>query len=100
SHWALLGSAIKIAQNLGLSELGSEADSKSWGCSWNSLIKRETARRIWWNLIFNDWSNAAAHHGAYSIHPTQNRTALPANVNDADLVDGLLLTEASATQYT
>ncbi|KAI3619528.1 nucleus protein [Moniliophthora roreri] len=100
SHWALLGSAIKIAQNLGLSELGSESDSKSWGCSWNSLIKRETARRVWWNLIFNDWSNAAAHHGAYSIHPTQNRTALPANVNDVNLVDGLSLPEASATQYT
>ncbi|KAJ3772304.1 fungal-specific transcription factor domain-containing protein [Lentinula raphanica] len=100
SHWALLGSAIKIAQNLGISRLGSESDNKSYSGIWTSVIKREIARRVWWSLIFNDWSHAAAHNGAYSIHPSQNHTGFPANVNDADLVDGLPLKERPLMQYT
>ncbi|KAF9258390.1 hypothetical protein L218DRAFT_731914 [Marasmius fiardii PR-910] len=88
SHWALLGSAIKIAQNLGLSHLGSETDHRAYSGSWKSIVKREIARRVWWNLIFNDWSHAAAHGGVYSVHPSQNFTGLPANINDSDLVEG------------
>ncbi|KAL0062845.1 hypothetical protein AAF712_010301 [Marasmius tenuissimus] len=88
SQWALLGSAIKIAQNLGLSRLGSENENRTFADPWRSIIRRETARRVWWNLVFNDWSHAAAHNGAYSIHPSQNFTGLPANVNDTDLIDG------------
>ncbi|KAG7088968.1 hypothetical protein E1B28_012913 [Marasmius oreades] len=88
SHWALLGSAIKIAQNLGLARLGSENENRVYTGPWKSIVRREIGRRVWWNLIFNDWSHAAAHNGVYSIHPTQNLTGMPANVNDADLVDG------------
>ncbi|KAJ3998905.1 fungal-specific transcription factor domain-containing protein [Lentinula boryana] len=100
SHWALLGSAIKMAQNLGISKLGSESDNKPYSGIWTSVIKREVARRVWWSLIFNDWSHAAAHNGAYSIHPSQNHTGFPANVNDADLVDGFPLKERPIMQYT
>ncbi|KAF5358796.1 hypothetical protein D9758_008582 [Tetrapyrgos nigripes] len=50
--------------------------------------------------IFDDWSHAAAHNGAYSVHPSQNHTALPANINDADLVEGQPLREIPDTQYT
>ncbi|KAJ4480155.1 fungal-specific transcription factor domain-containing protein [Lentinula aciculospora] len=100
SHWALLGSAIKMAQNLGISRLGSESENRTYKGIWTSVIKREVARRIWWSLIFNDWSHAAAHNGAYSIHPSQNHTGFPANVNDADLVDGLPLQERPTMQYT
>ncbi|KAK7435698.1 hypothetical protein VKT23_019531 [Stygiomarasmius scandens] len=100
SHWALLGSAIKIAQNLGISRLGSESEDRRYTGSWRSLIKRETARRVWWSLIFDDWSHAAAHNGAYSVHPSQNHTALPANINDVDLVEGRPLREMPETQYT
>ncbi|KAJ3856152.1 hypothetical protein EV368DRAFT_61903 [Lentinula lateritia] len=100
SHWALLGSAIKMAQNLGISRLGSESDNKTYTGIWTSVIKREVARRIWWSLIFNDWSHAAAHNGAYSIHPSQNHTGFPANINDVDLVDGFPLKVRPIMEYT
>ncbi|KAJ4501240.1 fungal-specific transcription factor domain-containing protein [Lentinula lateritia] len=100
SHWALLGSAIKMAQNLGISRLGSESDNKTYTGIWTSVIKREVARRIWWSLVFNDWSHAAAHNGAYSIHPSQNHTGFPANINDVDLVDGFPLKVRPIMEYT
>ncbi|KAJ7665424.1 hypothetical protein DFH06DRAFT_1390944 [Mycena polygramma] len=88
AHWALMGTAIKIAQNLGLSRLGSEGEGRQYSGAWGSLVKREMGRRIWWTLIWDDWSNAAAHNGTYAIHPSQNHTGFPANINDCDLVDG------------
>ncbi|KIK53870.1 hypothetical protein GYMLUDRAFT_49165 [Collybiopsis luxurians FD-317 M1] len=100
SHWALLGSAIKMAQNLGISRLGSESENRTYSGIWKSVVKREIARRIWWSLIFNDWSHAAAHNGAYSVHPSQNHTGFPANVNDVDLVEGFPLKERPLTEYT
>ncbi|KAK1215651.1 hypothetical protein PQX77_021715 [Marasmius sp. AFHP31] len=100
SHWALLGSAIKIAQNLGLDRLGSESDKKAYAGPWKSLVRREVGRRVWWNLIYNDWSNAAAHNGVYAIFPLQTNTALPANVNDNDLKDNEPLKSASHSRYT
>ena len=68
AHWALLGSAIKvcsdltvdrivfmsfpqIAQNLGISRLGSESDGRTYPATWRSVVKRETARRVWWSLV-------------------------------------------------
>ncbi|KAK0207864.1 hypothetical protein DFS33DRAFT_1379414 [Desarmillaria ectypa] len=101
THWALLGSAIKAPQNLGMSRLGSESDERTYNATWRSLVKRETARRIWWSLIFNDWSHAAAHNGTYAIHPSQNHTGWPANVNDEDLVDdGQPLRSRPTEEYT
>jgi hypothetical protein len=51
--WALLGSSIKIAQNLGMHRLGPESNSptKRWPEAWKSFTKRETGRRVWWNLV-------------------------------------------------
>ncbi|KAK0446531.1 uncharacterized protein EV420DRAFT_1647964 [Desarmillaria tabescens] len=101
THWALLGSAIKIGQNLGMSRLGSESDERTYSATWRSLVKRETARRVWWSLIFNDWSHAAAHNGTYAIHPSQNHTGWPANVNDGDLIDdGRPLRSRPTEEYT
>ncbi|KAF8215783.1 fungal-specific transcription factor domain-containing protein [Mycena galopus ATCC 62051] len=88
AHWALMGSAIKIAQNLGMSRLGSEEEPRKYSAAWRSVVKREVARRVWWLLIWDDWSNALAHNGTYAIHPSQNHTGFPANINDCDLVDG------------
>ncbi|KAG7091599.1 hypothetical protein E1B28_010619 [Marasmius oreades] len=85
SHWALLGSAIKIAQNLGVDRLGHESDKRIYPAPWKSVVRREVGRRVWWNLIHNEWSNAAAHSGAYAIIPSQNYTGLPLNINDIDL---------------
>ncbi|KIY73644.1 hypothetical protein CYLTODRAFT_416675 [Cylindrobasidium torrendii FP15055 ss-10] len=100
THWALMGSAIKIAQNLGLSRLGSESDGRTFNDSWKSVVKREIARRVWWGLVITDWSHAASHNGTYAIHPSQNHTALPANINDSDLVDGQPLRARPPQEYT
>ncbi|KAJ6520200.1 fungal-specific transcription factor domain-containing protein [Mycena sanguinolenta] len=100
AHWALMGSAIKIAQNLGMSRLGSEGEPRQYSAAWSSVVKREIARRVWWMLIWDDWSNAAAHNGTYSIHPAQNHTGFPANVNDCDLVEGQPLVPKSPQTYT
>ncbi|KAJ6601447.1 fungal-specific transcription factor domain-containing protein [Mycena vulgaris] len=99
-HWAMMGTAIKIAQNLGISRLGSEGEPRQYSASWRSVVKREVARRIWWLLIWADWSNAAAHNGTYSIHPSQNHTGFPANINDADLADGRPFTPQPPNTYT
>ncbi|WVQ80090.1 hypothetical protein IAT38_002191 [Cryptococcus sp. DSM 104549] len=94
SAWALLGAGIKMAQGLGLSRLGAEQqaiDGKPlpmWTGRWESLIQREVGRRIWWNLVFLDWSLAPSYHYSCSIQPDQIKTALPANIEDADIIDG------------
>ncbi|SCV70784.1 BQ2448_3546 [Microbotryum intermedium] len=97
-HWALLGSAIKCATNLGLSRLGWETDGKKWPPAWKSFRRRETGRRIWWGLVALDWSHAQAHNGTYCVHPSQNHTAPPSNVNDADMNDEYVSRPLS--QYT
>lgn len=60
AHWSLLGSAIKVAQNLGLSRLGTESKTKQWPVAWKSFRRRETGRRVWWGLVTLDWSHAQA----------------------------------------
>ncbi|SGY79044.1 BQ5605_C008g05021 [Microbotryum silenes-dioicae] len=105
-HWALLGSAIKCATNLGLSRLGWETDGKKWPPAWKSFRRRETGRRIWWGLVVLDWSHAQAHNGTSDpkssvpdcVHPSQNHTAPPSNVNDADMNDDYVSRPLS--QYT
>nr|ODN88678.1 nuclear protein [Cryptococcus depauperatus CBS 7841] len=93
--WALLGAAIKMAQGLGLSRLGAEqqaVDGKPlpmWTGRWESLIQREVGRRIWWNLVFLDWSLAPSYNYSCSIQPDHIKTALPANIEDEDIIDGL-----------
>nr|XP_019008195.1 nuclear protein [Kwoniella pini CBS 10737]OCF46976.1 nuclear protein [Kwoniella pini CBS 10737] len=91
--WALLGAAIKMAQGLGLSRLGAEqqaVDGKPlpmWTGRWESLIQREVGRRIWWNLVFLDWQLAPSYNFSCSIQPDQIKTALPANIEDEDIID-------------
>jgi hypothetical protein len=51
SHWALSGSAIKIAQNIGLSRLGRESSQQRWPEAWRDPLKREIGRRVWWHLV-------------------------------------------------
>jgi hypothetical protein len=59
--WTLCGTAIKIAQNLGLNRLEAEGPGKDWGEKWNSRLKREMARRVWWTFVSLDWAHAMAH---------------------------------------
>lgn len=69
-----------MAQGLGLSRLGSETQGAEgeerampmWKGRWESLIQREVGRRIWWNLVFLDWSLAPSYNYASSIQPDQS----------------------------
>ncbi|KAM0749241.1 hypothetical protein T439DRAFT_315468 [Meredithblackwellia eburnea MCA 4105] len=87
AHWSLLGSAIKIAQNLGLSNLVDESlrSPSQWSPQWASLERREMGRRVWWNLVSLDWTHASAHGGHFAITPRKNFCAVPMNVDDEDL---------------
>ncbi|CED83413.1 Zn(2)-C6 fungal-type DNA-binding domain [Phaffia rhodozyma] len=95
AHWGILGSGVKIAQMMGLNRLGAEQGELKpgdqplkWTGRWESIITRETARRIWWQMVFLDASISPSYGYATSIHPEQMSTALPANICDEDLVDG------------
>ena len=85
AFWALLGAAIKIGQNLGLCRLRD-----------NGSIECELAKRTWWNLVWHDWSHAAAHYGCYAVHPSHNTTPYPHNVD----VRGDLVIEQPLQLYT
>ncbi|TIB79927.1 hypothetical protein E3Q22_02212 [Wallemia mellicola] len=109
THYSLLGAAIKIAQNLGLSRLGGENhaldDVKNSRKSqrsgmWASVVTREVGRRIWWNLVMLDWFLAGPHNYNYSIHPSQNKCCLPSNIDDDDLIDGQPLVAKPMSVYT
>ncbi|KAM0751752.1 hypothetical protein T439DRAFT_324943 [Meredithblackwellia eburnea MCA 4105] len=102
AHWSLLGSALKVAQNLGLSRLGAESETRKtkWPDAWKSFRRRETGRRVWWNLVGLDWSHATAHSATYCIHPGQNHTAFFSNVNDEDMVDGPAFINRPLEEYT
>ena len=56
-----------MAQNLGMSRLGAEQQAENgkplstWTGRWESLIQREVGRRIWWNLVFLEWSLAPSY---------------------------------------
>lgn len=56
-----------MAQNLGMSRLGSEQQSQdgkplaTWAGRWESLIQREVGRRIWWNLVNLEWALAPSY---------------------------------------
>ncbi|MCO5590257.1 hypothetical protein L7F22_044226 [Adiantum nelumboides] len=93
--YALVGASIKIAQNLALNRLDDvrflekeRQKNKSVGASaqqQQSPLERELGKRVWWYLVWLDWSHALSHGGCYAIHPNHNRTNLPANINDEDL---------------
>jgi hypothetical protein len=100
---------------MGLSRLGAEADPKArdppkWRTPWESVIKREVGRRLWWNvrvfllrkaawthtfafqLVFLDWSLAPSYNFSSSIQPDQIKTALPANVRKTCFLSSSRLT--------
>lgn len=112
---------------MGLNRLGPEQlvvpegeQPKQWVGRWESLVTRETARRVWWQsvplrrrpslaaspsltaphpspscfsprLVFLDWSLASAYGYSCTVHADQISCALPANVRDEDIIDGQLL---------
>ncbi|WWD22223.1 hypothetical protein CI109_106714 [Kwoniella shandongensis] len=102
AHWALIGSAVKIAQNLGLHRLGNEdvGLETSWPKPWQDPLKREIGRRVWWNIVYLDWSHALSHGMTYCVHSKQNFTAFPSNVDDTDITHQSVPTPKPLAEYT
>ncbi|ORY35307.1 fungal-specific transcription factor domain-domain-containing protein [Naematelia encephala] len=102
SHWAMIGSAVKIAQNLGLHRLGSEdlASKTAWPSPWKSPLRREIGRRVWWNIVYLDWSHALSHGTTYCVHPNHSNTAFPSNVDDIDMTPQTVKPSQPLSIYT
>lgn len=83
-HQTMLRIAISNAQMMGLHRLGDKAKQPRAGESAGVAIRREIAKRIWYQLVFKDWSSAVTA-GVYAIHERQFNTPLPGNYNDGDL---------------
>ncbi|KAJ9094996.1 hypothetical protein QFC21_005789 [Naganishia friedmannii] len=94
AHLGLLGTAVKIAHNLGINRLGPELKrqatyqevSSHFGPRWVMASDREVGRRIWWTLVELDW-NASPDHQFNHVTPKNLSTcAEPAHVNDESLI--------------
>lgn len=109
--YALVGASIKIAQNLCLNRLDdarfmekerakNRLASGGNDTGQQSLLEREMGKRVWWYLVWLDWSHALSHGGSYSINPAHNKTNLPANIEDEDLVGSEMLQAKPLEEYT
>ncbi|KAI5453479.1 hypothetical protein NCC49_005954 [Naganishia albida] len=93
-HWALLGTAVKVAQNIGMSRLGpepggplTEAAAKArYGSRWATAADRETGRRVWFSLLELDYTYSPEHNFTYVVQWDRQRSIPPANVDDEELV--------------
>ncbi|GHJ83737.1 hypothetical protein NliqN6_0139 [Naganishia liquefaciens] len=105
THYSMLGSAMKIAQCMGLHRLGpelamdteTEQIQNQFSGKWKaSLVQRETGRRVWWLLLELDL-NASVEHDYLSFVETFAVTcAFPANVNDENIGEGSFRVMANA----
>lgn len=74
---------------MGINRLGAEdpnplppgQQARRWSGRWESLVTREIGRRVWWQLVFLDWSLSPSYGYACTIHPDQMNTAFPGNVS-------------------
>lgn len=81
SQNVLSATGIRIAQNLGLHQLGGEeAYSISEG-----LVTREIGRRVWFALIRQDYFFIPFAE-SYFVRPTFNKTEKPRNCRDDEMV--------------
>jgi hypothetical protein len=72
----LLASAVRIAQGLGLHQLGSDDNSQSI-----DSLKREIGRRVWCQLCLQDWFSIP-YTESYLIHRACFTTERPLNCDD------------------
>lgn len=99
---------FQVAQNLGLSRLGPElaADASpdqiraKFGSRWQLAADREVGRRIWFALVEQDVSFAPEHNYTYLIHPSMNKSVIPANTEDEELVGAGPIVNKPAEHHT
>ncbi len=84
---ALLRIAITNAQEMGLHRLGDLDKQPRPNEPSSKVIRREIAKRIWWALVFRDWSATGTGCSKdYIIRAEHFNTPLPGNYNDDDLM--------------
>lgn len=84
---ALIRIAITNAQEMGLHRLGDLDKQPRPNEPSSKVIRREIAKRIWWALVFRDWSAAGTGCSKdYIIRSEHFNTPLPGNYNDDDLM--------------
>ncbi|KAI1370208.1 hypothetical protein F4677DRAFT_458029 [Hypoxylon crocopeplum] len=88
THYVLLSAATRIAQCLGLDKV---KDPKSKPpclsvADWNNATDHESKRRIWWQLIIQDYF-AVPFAETYTINTHHFSTPMPRNCDDHDLED-------------
>ncbi|KAJ5145367.1 hypothetical protein N7448_002759 [Penicillium atrosanguineum] len=72
----LLASGVRIAQGLGLHQLGEESDARA-----TDVVGREVGRRIWCQLCIQDWFSIPFTE-SYLIHRLGFNTKKPQNCNN------------------
>ncbi|KAL9932757.1 hypothetical protein V8E36_008456 [Tilletia maclaganii] len=84
---ALMRTAINNAMDLRLHRLGDADKALTYGGSCPGpcqFVRRQIELRIWWALVFRDWTSSACT-STYIINPDYFNTPMPANLNEHEL---------------
>ena len=92
-QFIMFGTALRIAQNLGLQRLAQDpeldtfpADGAGMSLSQKEiLIRREVGRRIWMQMCIQDWFSIPSSD-MYSINKQHFTTSRPRRIDDQDMV--------------
>ncbi|CAO1613485.1 unnamed protein product [Sympodiomycopsis kandeliae] len=80
--------SVRDALTSGGAEGGIAKHCTDWHLPDRSHLVRETGRKMWYYLVCRDWIATAQAQHTYRIVPGQWNTALPLNLDDAELPDG------------
>ena len=72
--WILIGVCVRIAYDLGLSEMDEESSEKTTVCSW---VRREEMRRAWWAVWELDTFGSSIYRRPFSIDRRRMSVKLP-----------------------
>jgi hypothetical protein len=88
-----------LARELGLHVLDHPSNASS-----ANTVQTEIGRRVWWYLVATDWQIPSRFRGTasgvYQCNPRHMLTKKPLNLNDEDLIDGMICTEMPLSQPT
>ncbi|KAK4497722.1 hypothetical protein PRZ48_010375 [Zasmidium cellare] len=80
-QFVMFGTSLRIAQSLGLQRLPHQPVSATTDSSEAGRMQRETKRRVWWNLVMQDWFSISTYD-MFSIHPQHFTSPRPRRHHD------------------
>lgn len=95
-YWSLFAEATMMSRALGLHLIDDEHRKLLKAHPASNSIRTEIGRRVWWYLVATDWMFArypGPFEGLYTIHPHHMCVRQPLNIDDADLFDGMDLSQ-------